>query len=352
MTEPNEPGLSEAADPEAAARRAELRRLTQGYTATQLIYAAAKLGLPDLLAEGPASGELLAQRIGVVPDRLTRVLRGLATLGIVAHDDDDRFSLTPLGEGLRRDAPGSMQTFALLSGEERYAAWGQLMHTIMTGEPAFERVFDMPMFTFYQSHPDASSRFNERMVLVTTENARAVAQAYDFSCFEHIVDIGGGRGVLLATVLRAYPSLRGTVFDLPHLVEEAGAFLAQAGVDGRSNVEEGDFFVSVTAGADCYLLSMIIHDWDDEDALRILTRCCEAMHSGSRLLLLEVLSPERVKGPDYRVDLDLLMMVLLDGRERTESQYRALIERAGLTYLGVIPINSSSGATLIEAMKE
>lgn len=351
MIAPQEPASREPADPTTAALRAELRRLAQGYTATQLIYAAAKLGLADRLADGPATGEELAAQTGAVPDRLTRVLRGLATLGIVNHGDDDRFSLTLLGEGLRSDVPGSLQTYALITGDEWYPAWGDLMYTIMTGEPAFERVFDASMFEYYRSQPEASERFNERMVTATTESARSVAQSYDFSGFQRIVDVGGGRGVLLATLLQEYPHLTGAVFELPHVVAEAEDFLREAGVADRCDVIGGDFFVSVPEGADGYLLSMILHDWEDDDALRILERCRDAMSPGSRLLMLETLLPERVEGPHYAVDLDLLMMVLLGGRERTESQYRALIEQAGLGFVGVIPTNSSRGASLIEAIK-
>lgn len=329
--------------------RHRLRELLMAFTRSQLVFVAAQLGLADHLARGPLTAPELATLSGSHPDALHRLLRGLATIGVVTDEGDGTFALTPLGDALRADRPGSLRDIAVAAAEEWYPAWGELRATVQDGETAFVRVHGMPFFEWMQAHPAQAARFNRRMTLQSAETAAAVLAVYDARALRQVVDVGGGQGVFLATLLRALPTVRGLLFDLPHVVPEARAYLDEAGVGGRCEVIGGDFFTAVPAGADTYLLSQVLHDWDDAACLRILRHIREAMAPGGRVLAIEAVLPERVTGPSFAVDQDLLMMVLVGGRERTKAQYAALFAAAGLNLTQVIPTGSARDASVLEA---
>ncbi len=329
--------------------RIRLRDLLYGFTRTQILHTAVRFGLADHLAEGPLTPDELAARVGADPDALARVLRGLAAMGVVAELEDRRHALTPFGEGLLPSAEGSLHGLASLVGAEYHAAWGRLPDAVRDGRPGFDLAFGRPLFDHLGEHPEASDRFNRWMVAATGVTAAAVVAAYDFSPFSRVVDVGGGYGALLTAVLRAFPGPSGVLFDLPAVVAEARPHLAAAGVADRCDVIGGDFFESVPAGGDAYLLSQILHDWDDERCIRILTNIRRAMAPAGRVLAVEVVLPEKVTGPSFAVDQDLMMLVVTGGRERTEADYGRLFAKAGLALRRVIPTTSPRDARIIEA---
>jgi hypothetical protein len=327
---------------------AALRRLIVGYRLSLALHVAAKLGLADLLEDGPRSVEELARAAGAHPPSLYRVLRLLASEGVFAETDPRRFELTPLAAPLRRDAPDSLRARAIFDGEEwNWRAWGQLLHSATTGEPAFERAHGTGFFEYLAEHPAAANGFNALMAEQTAPWARAVVEAYDFSGVGTLVDVGGGYGALLAAVLAAHPPMRGVLYDRPHVVAGARPRLEAAGVADRCEIAGGDFFAAVPAGGDIYLLKHILHDWDDDRCAAILRNCRRAMPGGGRLLVVEALLPPGNE-PSYGKYLDLAMLVLLTGRERSEEEYARLLEAAGFALSRVIPTRSE--VSVLEAI--
>ncbi|MBA2446882.1 MAG: methyltransferase, partial [Chloroflexi bacterium] len=314
-----------------ATTRETLRQLITGFRASDLIAAAAELGLADLLADGPRSSAELAERAGADPDALHRVLRALAQLGVFAMLDDGRFALTPLGEPLRSDVPGSLRPLARFWGiDSQRRPWLSLPHTIRTGQTAFDHIYGVSWIEYLAAHPDVAAIFNAGMTGLTAAVTDAVVAAYDFSPFGTIVDVGGGNGTLMAAILAAHPGPRGIVFDLPHARDGALERLSAAGPAARCEFVGGDFFESVPTGADAYLLKWIIHDWDDQRSVAILRACRRAMAPGSKLLIVErLLPPGNEPAPDVVLG-DILMLVHTGGRERTAAEYRALLEAADL----------------------
>jgi O-methyltransferase/methyltransferase family protein len=334
---------------EAAGAQRDLARLIDGYLTTQLLYVAAKLGVADVLADGPRTGREIAEAVGADPDVLTRMLRGLVLEDVLAEDDDGRFALTALGEGLRANVPGSLRGAVLVRGGLYWAAAAGLLRAATEGGTAFEHVHGERFFDHLAADPDREATFQASMADRAQREAADVVAAYDFAGLREIVDVGGGSGVLLETILRATPELRGVLVDRPEAVERASARLAAAGLDARSECLVGDFFDSVVPGADAYLLSRVIHDWDDADAQRLLTTCREAMPVGARLILVEAIVPERAHdGPDA-VRMDVHMLMLLGARERTEAQFRRLLAGAGFELRRVAPTQSPAGLSVLEA---
>jgi hypothetical protein len=324
-------------------------RLISGYAVSQLIYAAAELGLADRLEDGPKSGAELARAVGADPDLLSRALRGLAAAGVVAYDGDGRFRATPLSRCLVSGAPGSLRALARC-GDESYQAWGHLVHMLRTGETAFDRCFGTSRFEYLTQQPAAAAVFNEAMGAMLTQNAAAIVAAYDFSRFRTIVDVGGGRGALISSILSAYPAARGVLVDTPAVIADAEAHVRSRGVAERCTLVGADFFESVPAGGDAYLLSQTIHNWDDAHARRLLQSCRRAMAPGGVTLVIEMMLPPRFEGTpaDYPLVMtDLQMMVMMGGRERTEAEHRALFHSAGLTCRTVI--RTQSPLVILEA---
>ncbi len=319
---------------------AVLAQLIFGKCVAMAISVAAKLRVADKLAAGPKSVADLARETGTHAGSLYRVLRALASVGVFAEEPDGRFRLTPMAEYLRTGVPGSLRGVADYMGSDwSWRPWGKLLDSVRTGETAFDRVFGEPCFDYLAKHPDESAVFNEGMTGFSSATAPAVAEAYDFSRFGTVVDVGGGHGTLLAAILKAHPDVRGVVYDAPHVADGAREALRAAGLADRCRVEGGDFFKSVPAGGDAYLMKHIIHDWPDDKATTILRNCRKAVKPGGKLLLVEiVLKPGNE--PDLGKILDLEMLVLPSGRERTEAEYAALFAGAGWRLARVVPTKS------------
>ncbi|HZI19829.1 MAG TPA: methyltransferase [Pyrinomonadaceae bacterium] len=323
-----------------------LMKLLSGFALSQSLYVAARLGLADLLAEGARPVEELARAAGAQPGPLYRVMRLLAGVGVFREEAPRSFGLGPVGVALKSDGPGSMRSMALhLCEAPSWRAWGELMHTVTTSETAFAHANGAEVFPYYAAHPESAEPFNRAMTEMSAAVAGAVVRAYDFSGFGRIVDVGGGHGHLLAEVLRANPEARGVVYDQPEVVE--GARAGAAGLGGRLEVEGGDFFESVPASGDAYLLKHIIHDWDDERALAILRNIRRAMGPEARLLLVEWVVPEGDE-PSMAKFGDVHMMVMTGGQERTAEEYARLFERAGFRLTRVV--ETESQMAVIEAV--
>lgn len=323
--------------PLEAAYRDELFDLLNGYWRTQLLCAAAELGVADVLAEGPCDIATLARRTGADGDALTRLLRALVGFGVVARTADGWYSTTPRGRWLERSRVGGLHARALLIRRLWYPAWAGLAHSVRTGETAFEHTFGSSLFDYLADHPDTAPVFDQTMAESTRVTAAEVADAYDARWAGTIVDLGGGTGALLAEILARHPQARGILVETPAVAERARAHLQSAGdVDARCDVREGDFFVDVPSGADLYLLSWILHDWPDSQAVQILSNCRGAMSPDGRLLVVEAVLPEAPQ-PTNATLYDLHMMAVAGGRERTEDKYDELLAAAGLERTATIP---------------
>jgi hypothetical protein len=334
-------------EPDATIAPFALVQLATGYWLSQAIYVAAKVGIADLLAQGPRSAAQLAESVGAHPDSLHRILRALAGAGVFREDGDGRFALTPLAEHLRSDVPTTVRNYVIMLGSGwLWRAWGELLYSSQTGEPAFERVFGTQFFKYMAEHPDAARIFDVAMTSRSRQEDAAVAAAYNWPVGT-VVDIGGGRGSQLAAILKRAPACRGILFDQPHVIPSAARLLDEAALAARCEVVAGDFFEGVPEQGDLYLLKKVIHDWDDERARKILVGCRTAMSPQARLLVIEhVLAPGNE--PSWSKLLDLQMLVLTaGGRERSETEYATLLGSAGLALQRVIP--TGAGVSLIEA---
>lgn len=306
---------------------------------------AAKLRVADALADGPRSVADLAAGTKTHAPSLFRLLRALASVGVFAEDADGRFRQTPLSEVLRSDVPGSMRAVADYCGADwSWQPWGRLLETVRTGRTAFDEAFGEPVFDYLGKHADESAVFNEGMTGFSMQESPAVAAAYDFSRFGTIVDVGGGHGHLLCTILERYPVPKGVVFDAPHVAAGATPRIADAGLAGRCRAEGGDFFAAVPAG-DAYVLKHIIHDWPDDRAAAILRNCRTAARPGAKVVLVEMVIPPG-NGPSPGKLLDLEMLVIASGQERTEAEYAALLAGAGWRLTRVVP--TTSPASVVE----
>lgn len=317
-------------------------KLVTGTWVAQAISTAARLGIADLLAAGPQSVAHLASHCSCHERSLYRLLRALSTVGIFEELADARFQLTPLADPLRSDSPHSLRNAAIMLGEPpHYAAWGNLLGAVQSGGIAFNEVFGMPVFKYFGAHADAAEVFNHAMTELSSNVHVAVVNAYDFSRFETIVDVGGGHGALLSAILLANPQLRGVLFDQPSVVEGAEPHLEARGVAERCHTAPGDFFQAVPEGGDAYLLATVIHDWNDDESVQILRNIRRAIRPNGRLLLVEQVLKEP-NTDDFGKFADLNMLVMTGGGERTESEYRELYRRAGFELLRIVPTRSSS----------
>jgi SAM-dependent methyltransferase len=320
--------------------RYQVSRMISSVWIPQTVCAAAQLGVADAMGSGAQSADDLAPELGVHPRALYRLLRAMTALELTSQGADGRFSLTATGACLRDDAPDSVRAWALLWGSEMmWRPWGRLADCVRTGEMApklldgFDSTFD-----YMEKHPEEQAIFNRSMLELTRGIAAVLPGAYDFGGVKSVVDVGGGFGALLPPLLKAFPALRATVYDLPGCADGARALFAAEGLSGRCEFQAGDFFESVPAGADVYLLKSVIHDWDDAKSRRILESVRRALHPGARLLLLEWPLPERVTAADSNmVSVDLNMLVMVGGMERTEREYRELLSSAGLRTARVLP---------------
>ncbi len=334
------------AEPEAAAR---LLELIQMRLISEAIHVVAALGVADLLADAPESVEQLAEATGARPPYLQRVMRALASFGVFSEDSAGRFALAPLGEFLKRDVAGSLHGAALFfGGETGTGAVRLFLECVKTGESAIHKLSGgKGIFDWLQSDPKLTKLFNSVMTSFSTLHITGLLEAYDFSQATKIVDVGGGHGKILAEILKKNPGMHGVLFDLAHAFAGGQATVAQAGLADRCEVISGDFFVSVPAGADAYILSRVIHDWDDEKTVAILKIVRGAIAPHGRLILLEtMLRPNG--GSVYPVLSDLNMLLLTGGCERTEVEYRAVYRAAGFELTKTVATKSPTGTTVIE----
>lgn len=311
--------------------RGRLWDLLAGFMRTQAVSVAVQLGVPDAIGSEPCDVNEIADRVGAHAPSLYRLLRALADEAVFAEIKPGWFVATPLSEGLRADAPLSMRPHALMLGAEHYGAWGSALHSFTTGEPAFDRVNGMPFFDYLAAHPDAESNFARAMASGAAVRAETLA-AFDWSPHTTAVDIGGGTGTALATILAAHPHLSGTLFDLPGVVAGAAGVLDAAGVAGRCGVVAGSFFDDPLPPGDVYVLSQILHDWNDERATAILRNCRRTLGDGNLLLLAEGILPDDTE-PDFAKLFDLHMLVLVGGKERTLAEWQALLRAGGFELL-------------------
>jgi ubiquinone/menaquinone biosynthesis C-methylase UbiE len=323
-------------------------RLMDGYLTTQLLYIAAKLNIGDALARGPLHTEILAQKTHAKTDVLHRILRGLGAEGVLDELPDGRFQLNERGDCLRSDAPRSLRNSIIARGDLYYSAAGGLFEAARKGGVPFEREYGARFFDYLSEHPESGAAFQESMDNRAANEAAEVAAAYDFTKLERLIDVGGGQGVLLQAILAAAPRLRAILFDQPEVISRARKKLT-ALTPERCAFVAGDFFESVPHGNGAYLLSRIIHDWNDEAATRILRNCRAAMQPGSTLLLVEVVLPDQAADKPAAIHMDLHMLTLLGGRERTAGEYEKLLEAAGFRLHKIIPTSSPAGVSVIEA---
>lgn len=296
----------------------------------------AQLGVPDLVEAGPKSAEELAAQIGADARALYRLMRATASVGVLSEGADGRFSQTPMSAVLRSNGTPSLRGYAIMAGREWHGlGWANLEYCVRTGRQAPEKVYGAPIFEYFRQHPEEAELFNQAMTDLSMIDGPAVADAYDFSGIRSIVDVGGGHGLLLATILERNPHLKGTLYDEAHVIEGAKSGPLQS-VKGRCEMVAGNMFSSVPAGADAYIMKHIIHDWPDDACVKILKACRKGVNPGGKLLVVDsVIQP----GNEFNVGkfLDLQMLIFPGGCERTEEQFRDLFAAAGWRLNRVIP---------------
>jgi hypothetical protein len=333
--------------PEAAA---QVLQLATGHILASALQVVVRLDIPDRLAGGPRTAADLAGDAGVQEDPLYRVLRALASVGLFSEEAPRRFALTPAGQKLRKDVPGSLRDTVLwVTSPFGFRVHAELIHSVRTGQPAAEKLSGMPLFDYLARERDLAEVFNNAMSAFSNLVIPAALEAYDFSGIDRLVDVAGGHGAVLVAILKKYPSMRGVLFDLEHVVAGARATIEASGVGDRLETQPGDFFEAVPEGGDAYVMKHIIHDWDDERALAILRNIRRAMGDRpSRVILLEtVISPG--DAPEYGKILDLQMLAFPGGRERTEEEFRGLFACAGFELTRVVPTRSP--LSVIEARR-
>jgi SAM-dependent methyltransferase len=332
--------------PETAAAQ-QLMQLSTGYIASTVLYIAVKLRIPDRLAAGPRTAADLARELAVNEDALFRVLRTLASLGVFEQPAARTFSNNTASSMLRSGTPGSMYEMALwMSDPLHFQVYADAMHSVQTGKPAAEKTFGMPVFEYFPKHPEESEIFNNAMTMFSGTVIPAVLDVYDFGGINTLVDVAGGHGRVLTSILQKYPAMQGVLFDLEHVLAGARAVIKDLGLENRCRALSGDFFKAVPQGGDAYIMKHIIHDWDDERAALILKNIREAMKPGGRVILLEaVVTPG--SQPDFAKIIDLEMLLMPGGRERTEQEFRDLFAGAGFELTRVIP--TKSPLSVIEA---
>jgi SAM-dependent methyltransferase len=317
-----------------------IRRLVDGYQVSQAIHVAAALGIADLLADASRTSDELAAATGTHPPTLYRLLRALASVGVLHELDGRAFELTPLGQPLRSEVPDSIAGWASFIGRPYYwQAWPGLLHSVRTGENAFRHVHGTDVWAYRSTHPDESAVFDRAMTSLSRRANAALLAAYDFGRFRTVVDVGGGNGALLVAVLAANPAVQGVLFDQPHVVSGAASLLERAGVADRCRTVGGSFFESVPEGADAYMLRAVIHDWDDDASIRILTVVRRALAEDGRVLIVERVIAPANEGRDAKFS-DLNMLVGPGGRERTREEFAALLESSGWRLARVVEAGS------------
>ena len=319
---------------------AAMMNLITGYWVSQAVGVIARLGVADQLGAHPRGSDELAQAVGADRQALYRVLRLLASLGVFAEPTPGCFALTPLGETLRSDSPGSVRNFAITeTAPGHWLPWGRLHDSVRTGQSMARQALGMELFDWYAQNAEEAAYFNAAMGNLSALVATELVRVYDFSSVQTVADVGGAHGILLTAILSANPAVRGILFDLPHVIATAGEAIAAAGFRDRCQLVDGDFFEAVPEGADLHLLKQIVHDWNDEQATRLLRNCHRALAPAGKLLLVEMVIPSDNR-PSPAQAMDLNMLVILGGRERTREQFERLFQATGFRLDRIIPTHS------------
>lgn len=327
-----------------------LFQMIVGKWISQAIGTVVEIGVPDQFAKGARQCSDIAREAGVSEDGLYRLLRALASVGLFAESGNRKFRLTGMGRLLRNDHPESLAGYARFTAHDvTWRPWGKLAYSVETGMPAFDQVFNEPIFEHFAKNPGVSAVFDDAMTSISYTEARATSDAYDFKGIKTLMDVAGGHGLLLATILLRRKMMRGVLFDLPHVAAGAAATFTRAAISGRVRIETGDFFKELPSGADAIMLKHILHDWDDESATRILQACHRALGQEGKVLIVDPVVPPR-NTPHYGKLLDLEMLVLTPrGRERTKREFEKLLRGAGFRLSRVIP--TSTPLSIVEAVR-
>jgi SAM-dependent methyltransferase len=327
-----------------------LFQMVIGKWISQAIGTVVEIGVPDQLAKGARRCSDISRECGVSEDGLYRLLRALASVGLFAESAGRRFKLTPLGQLLRRDHPESVAGYARFTAHDStWRPWGQLGYSVRTGMPAFDQIFGEPIFGYLSKNPDVAAVFDDAMTSISAAEARRTSDAYDFKGIETLMDVAGGHGQLLATVLQRHKTMRGVLFDLPHVAAGAAATFTRAGITDRVRIESGDFFKELPSGADAIIMKHIVHDWDDDSATRLLQSCYRALGPRGKVLIVDPVVPAG-NVPHYGKLLDLEMLVLTPrGRERTKTEFAAVLRGAGFRLSRIVA--TKSPLSVVEAVK-
>jgi hypothetical protein len=324
--------------------------LTAGKWVSQALAVAVELGIADLLKDGTKTAAEIARSAKASEDGVYRLLRALASVGLFAETRNRRFRLTPLGKLLRADSPQALGAYARFIGHEStWRPWGELRHSVRTGEPAFDQVFGMPIFEYFGKIPEPAAVFDAAMTSISTLESSAVVAAYDFRGIDMLVDVAGGHGLMIMTILKANKKLRGVLFDLPNVTAGAATLLRSGGVADRCQIVSGDFFRSVPEGGDAYIMKHVVHDWDDERATQILRNCHNVMRPDGRVLIVDPVIPPG-NAAHFGKLLDLEMLALTPhGRERTRAEFQDLLQRSGFRLKRIIA--TETHLSVVEGVK-
>ncbi|NER25239.1 MAG: methyltransferase [Symploca sp. SIO1B1] len=335
---------------ESSVPQIALLQMLMGNWVSQSIYAAAKLGIADYLQDGEKSYGELATATSTHEESLYRLLRLLASVGIFAEVAPGKFTMTPLADFLRSDVPGSLRDMAIMmSDHEHYSSWGNILYALQTGKSGFEGLFGMNVFEYYAQNPESATIFDRAMTSLCSIENTALSTDYDFSSTYSLVDVGGGQGSLLVSILQANPGITGILFDTLDVIERTKPHIATSGVSDRCQLVSGNFFESIPAGFDAYILKHIIHDWDDERALVILKQCHQAMADNGKVLVVEqVISPDNDPSMGKLMDVNMLVMCP-GGKERSAEEFSALFIAAGFKLTKIVPIRGV--VSIVEGIK-
>ncbi len=325
----------------------QVLQMGSGMLYTAALYTATKLGVPDLLSNGPRTTTDLAGVTGSNEDALYRVLRALAALGIFEEVEPKTFANTPPTEYLRSDVPGSVRDSVIwMANPFHFNVWKELPYSVKTGKPAVDHLYGKPCFECFDAMPDVAADFNAAMTCISSQLVPAVLDAYDFSGIHTLMDVAGGHGFVICEILRRYPEMKGIIFDIAPVIEGAKCRVCDLKLDHRCEAIAGDFFTEIPAGADAYYFQHIIHDWNDEKALTILRNTHKALEGvpNGRIIVVDCVLPEN-SDPHFGKLLDLEMLLMPGGRERTEQEFHALFSQAGFQITKILPTNGVESVT-------
>lgn len=326
---------------------ARLMPILMGLMTSTAVCSLARLGVPDHLGSGPRTAEELGELTGSRPELLERLMRATEGLGVLSRTEEGRWQQTPMSDLLRSDAEKSLKDLAVFMIDEWHTrGFGSLADTVRTGETATDRLYGEPAFEYLRKNPEAGEHFNRAMTSFSLTDAPAVVEAYDFEGIGSLTDVAGGHGLLISTILRSYPEMNGTLFDLPEVLATAPADLKDV-CGGRLRLVEGDMFESVPPGADAYIIKRIIHDWSDEKSRQILSNCRSGVNENGRLIVVDAVVPTDGRFAPSKI-MDLAMMLFVGGKERTEGEFRELFESSGWRLNRVIP--TASQLSVIEGV--